>query len=248
MSCERHEADLALYVEGDLPVEQVPSLEGHLASCQACRAFLEGLGESQQMIRSLAVAPLPEEALHSVRRRVLARVSRKRPALPRWAFPVAASLALVALGLVALRFDRTPDAEAIADSRPPASAVSSPAPSAPGLVGVTPSASTVSLSPRPAKLRPQTRSLSAALRSTVPGEDAVSPDMDKDGLFTAERLSQDDADQLARAVVAIAAIDRVPHASEDDARPTATSRLIQIGTSDPNIVIYWELAPPGGES
>jgi hypothetical protein len=72
--------------------------------------------------------------------------------------------------------------------------------------------------------------------------------MHPDGLFTAEPMSQDDADQLARAVVAIAAVDRVPHVSEDEARPPSTSRLIQIGTSDPNIVIYWELAPAGGES
>ena len=60
-------------------------------------------------------------------------------------------------------------------------------------------------------------------------------------------LSADDADQLARAVVAIARIRRVDDARPEDEAPPAAAPLMRLATADPDVVIYWQLEPSGGE-
>ena len=62
-------------------------------------------------------------------------------------------------------------------------------------------------------------------------------------------MSAADADQLARAVVAISQIrsahDRPP---EPDPSPGVESApLMRLATADPNVIIYWQLEPNGGE-
>jgi hypothetical protein len=59
-------------------------------------------------------------------------------------------------------------------------------------------------------------------------------------------LSADDADQLARAVVAIARIQRVDEAPADDEPSPALTPLMRLATADPDVVIYWQLEPNGG--
>jgi hypothetical protein len=63
----------------------------------------------------------------------------------------------------------------------------------------------------------------------------------------APALSPDDADQLARAVVAIARVDRVDEVPADAEPSPATAPLMRLATADPDIVIYWQLEPNGGE-
>jgi hypothetical protein len=58
-------------------------------------------------------------------------------------------------------------------------------------------------------------------------------------------LSADDADQLARAVVAIARIERVDEVPVD-AEPSPEPPLMRLATADPDVVIYWQLEPNGG--
>ena len=66
-----------------------------------------------------------------------------------------------------------------------------------------------------------------------------------DGPSVVPALSPDDADQLARAVVAIARIERVDEAPADP-EPSPTT-LMRLATADPDVVIYWQLEPSGGE-
>jgi hypothetical protein len=60
-------------------------------------------------------------------------------------------------------------------------------------------------------------------------------------------LSPDDADQLARAIVAIARIERVDEAPIDAEPSPAPAPLMRLATADPDVVIYWQLEPSGGE-
>jgi hypothetical protein len=59
-------------------------------------------------------------------------------------------------------------------------------------------------------------------------------------------LSPDDADQLARAVVAVSRIRRLsdePPAARDDRSAPA---MVRLETPDPDVVIYWQLDSNGG--
>ena len=60
-------------------------------------------------------------------------------------------------------------------------------------------------------------------------------------------LSPDDADQLARAVVAIAGIRRVDDIRLEVEPSPAPAPLMRLATADPDVVIYWQLEPNGGE-
>jgi hypothetical protein len=66
-----------------------------------------------------------------------------------------------------------------------------------------------------------------------------------DGPSVVPALSPDDADQLARAVVAIARIERVDEAPSEPS--PAPAPLVRLATADPDVVIYWQLEPSGGE-
>jgi hypothetical protein len=63
----------------------------------------------------------------------------------------------------------------------------------------------------------------------------------------APALSPDDADQLARAVIAIARIERVEEGPIDAEPSPAPAPLMRLATADPDVVIYWQLEPSGGE-
>ncbi len=300
MSCERNEASLALYVEGDLPAEDVRLLEEHLTTCGECREFLAALGESQRAVHALAEDELPDSSLAAIRERVWSGVSRKRFVawgLPRWSWALAASMAVVALGLgAALRLGRVSGPAAPssgAQGRAPGERLAAPASSlgteksptsamrdriiGPASVqpaatasatgrGTTASATTA---PQPvaaaavassreltamadpttdAPLAATARRLHGNRQSTKGRRAVVSPHVDQDGLDSVVPLSEDDAAQLARAVVVLSRIERLSDFGEDpDAQRMSTS-MVRYETTDPNVVIYWELAPVGGES
>jgi hypothetical protein len=221
MTCTTREADLALYVEGDLPEDEVPTLESHLAGCEACRGFLADLRESQGVVRALAAEPMAEEALATIRsavRRRLAAEGRPQP----WRWAAAAALAALAIGGSWLWW------------RSPVSRIA-PAMSA-----------SIPPTPRPEALaRPPERALpphtNPGTRSTLRAAQAVSPNVAH--TTTAPALSQEDADQLARAVVAVSRIERIMDA---DAEAGSPSTLVRLTTDDPKIVIYWQLDSNGG--
>src|SRR5260370_875118 len=60
-------------------------------------------------------------------------------------------------------------------------------------------------------------------------------------------LSPEDADQLARAVVAVSQIERVEDVTASSPAPSDRPPLLRLATSDPDIVIYWQLESDGGK-
>jgi hypothetical protein len=222
MTCTRYENELALYVEHDLLDADVAAVEAHLGACPACRSFLASLRASQAAVKDLAAEELDAEALAVTRvRTIVAAACDRRSRRPRWV-PAWAAAAAVILALGALAW-------VAAVSRPerarPVAVASPPPPSA---------------------------------RSTLPGPAAVSPRMERAHVrrdradrqrpvpAAAVALSPDDADQLARAVVAIARIQKVDEVPADYEPSPAPAPLMRLATADPDVVIYWQLEPNGG--
>jgi anti-sigma factor RsiW len=225
MTCARYEADLALYVERDLPAAAAETVEAHLGSCAPCRSFLAELRASQSRVKGLALAELDADALASVRVRVVVAAASPRPhlrggeRLPALAAAAAIVLALGAIGWVVW------------------------------LVGSTqPRRSVAAVPPR---LAPAV----VARESTLASPPPVSPHMERahagrgrtDRPIPVPALSPDDADQLARAVVAIAGIRSLDDLRPDVEPPPAAAPLMRLATADPDVVIYWQLEPSGGE-
>ena len=232
MTCTRYETDLALYVEHDLPEANAAAVEAHLRDCPTCPSLLAGLRASQAQLKDLASEEVEPEALAAVRVRLIVAAAAQRPRpdgqVPTWAAAAAIVFALGAL-LWVTAFVRGTD--------PPRTvAVSSPPPVAPPTI------------PSPLTAEPLPRSTPAA-------PPAVSPHMERararrgrtDRQPPAPALSPDDADQLARAVVAIARIRTVQDVSPDVEPSPPPTPLMRLATADPDVVIYWQLDPNGGE-
>ena len=233
MTCTRYETSLALYVERDLPEADVPAVEAHLRECATCPSFLAELRASQARVKDLAAEEIDSEALAAMRVRTIVAAARARRSrgprwVPAWAAAAAVIVAVGALVWVAL-VPWTDPPRTVAVPPPPSNAPSAIAsPLAPPVIA-----------PRSA-------------RSTLPGPAAVSPHMERahvrrgwaDRPSVVPALSPDDADQLARAVVAIARVQRVDEAP-DEVEPSPVP-LMRLATADPDVVIYWQLEPNGG--
>jgi hypothetical protein len=230
MTCRGQERLLSLHVEGDLPAHDVAVIEEHLEACEPCRRFLRELRSSQSTLKELAAEPLNEDALASVRVRVRS-ASRERPGRPRAAlyWAVAASLIAAIGGLVWLRGRevRLPGPPELA-AMPSASVTAArpPAGGSPG--GVS----------RPQPTREKQESTVRAPRRVLPIRDVPKP---------APALSPEDADQLARALLAVSRIESLADATVRPAAPPARPPLVRLATSDPDIVIYWQLESDGGK-
>jgi Putative zinc-finger len=235
MSCASNETLLALHVEGDLPPREVAPLEAHLVSCERCATFRDDLRTSQSRLKSLGRAGLPEPSLQRVRQRTLAAVEQRvplgRPLLaPAWRLVVAVAV-VGALGLWSASGFRP---HGVALHATTALTARSPA---------------VSRRP-PDPERVFDRSTQAAPTphdSTVQPPAPVSPSK---GARVAEpftTLSPEDADQLARAVVEVARVERlaVPSPARDAAAEPAPL-LVRLDTDDPSVVIYWQVDSNGG--
>jgi hypothetical protein len=242
-TCQRLDAELALYVEGDLPSGQGPRLEEHLAGCPRCRAFLHGLEASQGALRGLAAEPIPEPVFAAVRARVLARTSRgsrPAPSVRAWFLvSAAAALAALALGVTWLgrpgvRGPRDAD-RVLARARPEGG-------------GRAPAPARAEAAATPAPLPP---------RSTVRPLGPVSGTDATPARGTPTDLTPQEADQLARAVVALARVEALSDAPDTEAEgdvgmtdlpPTPSGPVVRWTTGDPGVVIYWQLAADGGDS
>lgn len=228
MTCTRFEPDLALYVEHDLPEAEAVAVEAHLRECATCPSFLAELRASQAQVKDLASSEIDPEALAAVHVRTIVAAARARRAhhpVPAWA---AAAALIVALGGVLWWAASIRHVD-------PVRQAAAPRPRAPRVI---PSPSTA-----------------PASRSTLPGPPAVSPHMERahahrgrmDREPPVPTLSPEDADQLARAVVAIARIQRVDEIPVDSEPSPAPPPLMRLATADPDVVIYWQLDPTGGE-
>ena len=230
MTCRDQEGLLSLYVEGDLPDRDAVVLEAHLEECGSCRSFLGELRASQSAIKELAAEPLDEDALASVRSRVRS-ASRNRPPRPPAAlyWAMAASLIGAIGGLVWLRGREARVAE-------------------PPLVAAMPSTSLRSATPPPSDTSGainHPRPAREKHESTFRAHPRVVPVMDVPKPVAV--LSPEDADQLARAVVAVSQIESVEDVRAPSPVPSDRPPLIRLATSDPDIIIYWQLESDGGK-
>ena len=241
MTCERDETRLALYVESDLPAADAARLDRHLTGCESCRSFLRELSASQSALKGLAAEPLPQAALSAVRERVLAETSRVAPGgrgLPAWLLVVAAVL-VVAAGLTALLRSRPSEADrsVATDTVPPVRSATK-SPQAPGRRSSSPD---VALPVGPSSALPV---------STDRAERSVFPDMPA----ATQRLTPAEADQLARALIAVAEVESLAD-PQDDAEAMGvgaegldgSAAFIRWTTNDPDVVIYWQLETNGGD-
>ena len=240
MTCTRYETDLALYVERDLSDADAAAVEAHLRECPTCPAFLAELRASQALVKDLAAEEIDSEALAVVRVRTIvaaarARRSRRPRWVPAWAAAAAIVLALGTLALVVALVGRNPVRTSDLPLPPPSAPTALASPVVPSPVGAPP------------------RTGPRSVRSTIPAPRDVSPRMEQtrrrpeDSASVVPALSPDDADQLARAVVAIARIERVDEAPIETEPSPAAAPLMRLATADPDVVIYWQLEPSGGE-
>lgn len=238
MTCSRYESELALYVEGDLPASLVPDVEGHLESCPECRDLLAGLQASQEALGVLREEPLSEEALAIVRALVASAQPAQPVRFPRWRWAVATGLTTVAAAAVWLAMPT------VRAPRIPAAAVhtasSQPAPASPT------AAAFAKPSGREAATPSQSTPTNEASVSTIRARKPVSHDVSRPSATPS--LSPEDADQLARAVVAISRITNVQDALREPLPPDPSpTPVVRLATADPDIVIYWRLDSNGGE-
>ena len=234
MTCARFEMQLALYVERDLLEAEVPAVEAHLGECAECRRFLGGLRASQALVHGLAGESVGAEILAELRERVIAASMSSVASRRDWlssspAMWVAAAVIVVAASaLVWMERATGPDVRGPRVVTGPVAPAASSARQRPTLHESTPRA----MSP----VSPVVDHARAG-RARLPRPAAV------------PALSADDADQLARAVVAVADI-RSAHDRPPDLDPSPGPQpapLIRLATADPNVVIYWQLDPNGGE-
>ncbi len=96
MSCPNFELPIALYVENDLAEAKARVVEGHLDSCDGCRAFAEEMRQSQGMLKALRGEFVEDLVFQEVRARTLGGISRDRKAWARYAIAAGLVLALLA--------------------------------------------------------------------------------------------------------------------------------------------------------
>jgi hypothetical protein len=230
MTCRRRENDLALYVEGDLPADRIPALEDHLRECPVCGGFFAELAASQKAVRDLAAEPIGGSVQAAVRARIASAGTRPpRHGAAAWGVAVAAGLAAVAAATYWLAQPSVLTPDSVGRATPPAaSSASESGPKRPALAAL-----------QPAERAPEHE------QSLVRPERPIS--LHAESRRPASALSSEDADQLARAVVAVSRIDRVTDAVPEPPPSPIPATLVRLATDDPDIVIYWRLDSDGGE-
>ena len=81
MSCGYCRETLALYVEDDLSASEVAATAGHLAGCEECRRFVDGLRDTQGLLKSLRGEAASRPACTAMRHEVMAIVDEQQGAL-----------------------------------------------------------------------------------------------------------------------------------------------------------------------
>jgi anti-sigma factor RsiW len=246
MSCERYNRALALLVEGDLHRLEIASVNRHLAGCTRCRTFLSELEASQRGVKELAAQPLDEAALAAVRARVFATVreTERASAGPTfaWRWVVASSLVCAVAAVLVFRPRPEPPSSRLARATPVASPASPSGggPPAASLAGSAPAERATKAAPAPALVQQSTLRPVRTVSPHVEHPPAISP------------LTPEEADQLARAVVAVARVRRLSdlrlaHAAElaEPPEPRGKAQVV-LATTDPEVVIYWQLDSNGG--
>ena len=103
MSCTSYQEWIALWIEGDLPNDQIRQVEEHLQSCSECKAFADEMKESQIAFGKLRDFSDNDFVYTRIRQNVLEQIApaAKQQRAFSWylrVFAIAASFAIVAVG------------------------------------------------------------------------------------------------------------------------------------------------------
>lgn len=220
MNCLKNEELLALYVEGDLVADETSRLEDHLASCETCRGFLEGLRASQAALKSLRGPAVADSALEEIRRGVSRRIDREvqgrrfrmipLPLPQAFRLPLAAALLLAAAGAALLLWFAGPS------PAPPPVAIKAPA---------------TAERARPVETAAKEPPPGPVEKESAPPQ-APEPRRPPQAAFKPEAPKETGAQEIALNLLA----------APSEQEPA----VIRLQTDDPDVVIYWIVKNTGG--
>jgi len=242
MKCLKAQNLIALDVEGDLAEKQAPALRDHLAACPACAEFAQEMRESQWMLKSLGASGPENAVLLRARQTALEQIRFEQDnrvsswsawiARPRWVHATAGLtvLACLAAGWLALR---EPRGSAVVDESPAAQTQRAetrdkelPGRAAP--VAAAHDSNTTT---------PETPSVPGAAETNNPAERAEPV---RASLFEEPAEQVDEAPPAPRIeVVSI-------NADAASAEGGSETVLLNIASSDPNVLLYWVMDDQGG--
>jgi anti-sigma factor RsiW len=242
MKCPKAQNLRALDVEGDLAEKQAPALRHHLAACPACAEFAQEMRESQWMLKSLGESGPENAVLLRARQTALEQIRFEQDnpaspwsawiARPQWTYAVCGLvvLACLAAGWLALREPRS--SAIVAES--PAAQTQSAVARAKELPG---RAAPVAAAHDSNTTTPETPSVPGAAETNSPAKRAEPV---RASLFEepAERVGEAPPAPRIEVVSVNADAPSVEGASE--------TVLLNIASSDPNVLLYWVMDDEGG--
>ena len=120
MSCGFSREALALHAEGDLPDPEAAAAAGHIASCEECRRFFEGLRGTQGLLKSVRSEAASRSDCTAMRHQVMAILNERSGALG-WGLRIERAIALglrPSYGLAAVLLLGMVSASVLAQIRP----------------------------------------------------------------------------------------------------------------------------------
>ena len=242
MKCLKAQNLIALAVEGDLAEKQAPALRHHLGACPACAEFAQEMRESQWMLKSLGESGPESTVLLRARQTALEQIRFEQDnpasqwsawiARPRWVHATAglAVLACLATGWLALR-----------------------EPQGSGVVAESTAAQTQRAASREKELPVQVERVEAAHDSSATTAEIPSAPGAAETNNPAKRaepvrasLSRESAERPDEAPPAPRI--EVVSINSDTASAEGGSEtvLLNIASSDPNVLLYWVMDDLGG--
>jgi hypothetical protein len=101
VSCGFSRDTLALYVEDDLPPSQAAATAGHLATCEHCRRFADGLRVTQRLLKSTRAEGASRPDCVAMRHEVMSMINDGRGSLG-WGLRLERAIALAFMPSYAL--------------------------------------------------------------------------------------------------------------------------------------------------
>jgi hypothetical protein len=125
MNCRDWEERIALWAGGDLSAAEAGGVERHVAGCEDCRRFAEGVRQSLGVLREAHEEPIAPAHFAAVRARVIGELEGARAPWWRrsWVYGFCAAAAVTVLLMAPLRPGPAPPPPRVALVRPPAPVV-----------------------------------------------------------------------------------------------------------------------------
>jgi len=240
MKCPKAQNLIALDVEGDLAEKQAPALRDHLAACPACAEFAQEMRESQWMLKSLGESGPENAVLLRARQTALEQIrleqSTPEPAWwtwtvrPQWVHASAGLAVLVCLaaGWLALRGPRSSAVVAESPAAQTERSLSRELPVQLESVAAAHDSNTTT---------PETPSVPGAGETNNPAK-------------LAEPVRASPFEELAERVDEAAPAPHIEvvsiNSDASSAEGGSETILLNIASSDPNVLLYWVMDDQGG--